>query len=129
MAEIVTEKVSVTTTGSAGSATGSSTSEVMEGELLDVYLDFHASAPATTDTTVAFADRGGNILVVTDSKTDALFAPRVKPVDNANAAITNAHDRFGLNGALTVSLAGADALTGAVLAYRRYGRVLCEGLL
>ena len=122
MAEIVTEVVNVTTTGSAGSATGSGTSSPIHGWIEAIYLDFHASAPATTDTTVAFATRGGNILVVTDSKTDALFVPRAKPVDNANAAITNAHARFACNQEITVTLAQADALTNCLVAYIIYER-------
>lgn len=118
------EVVTVTTTGSAGSASGSATSGVMSGFLLDVYLDFHASAPATTDTTIAYAQPAlGNVLVVSNSATDALIAPRVKPVDNANTAITNAFDRFPLNGTLTFSLAQCDALTGALVATIRYLRV------
>jgi len=91
--------------------------------LLDVYLDYHGSAPATTDVTIAFGTRGGNLLVVTDNKTDGLYHPRAKPVDNANGAITNAHDKFGLNDGVTVSVAGADALTDCVVAYLRYLRV------
>lgn len=123
MSEVVVHKVSVTTTGSAGTATGSTNSPAMNGFLLDIYLDFHASAPGSTDTTIAYTDRGGNVLVVTSSATDVLVAPRVKPVDNANSAITNAHDKFALSGILTVSLAQCNALTGAVVAYIRYLRV------
>lgn len=123
MAEIVVERVAVTTTGSAGSAVGSASSGVLNGFLLDIYLDFHASAPAgTTDTTVAFADRGGNVWAIANSATDVLVAPRVKPVDNANAAITDANDRFALSGKLTVSVAQSDALTDCVVAYIRYLR-------
>lgn len=123
MGEICTEVVKVTTTGEAGSATGSANSGVIQGKIIDVYLDFHASAPgATTDTTIAYADRGGNILAVANSATDALIAPRQSLVTNANAAITNSHDRFAVNGKLSVSVAGCDALTDAVTAYIRYER-------
>lgn len=120
MARVVTEVVKVTTTGENGSAAGSAISGVLNGLLLDIYLDFHASAPATTDTTVSYTDRGGNIVVVTSSATDVLLAPRVKPVDNANSAIANAHDKFALDGRLTVTLAQANALTDCVTAYIRY---------
>lgn len=117
------EIVKVTTTGSAGSATGTSRSQALHGELMDIYIDYHASAPgATTDVTIAFGERGGNILVVSNSATDALFHPRAKPVDNANAAITNAFDRFALNGTVTVSVAQSDALTDCVVVYLRYKR-------
>lgn len=122
MSEIVTEKVQVTTTGGAGVATGSADSPAMMGELLDIYLDFSASAPATTDTTIAFKEQGGDVLVVTNSVTDARLHPRAKPVDNANVAITNANDKFYLNGALTISLAQCDALAPALTAYIRYKR-------
>jgi hypothetical protein len=121
--EFCTEVVAVTTTGVAGSATGSGTSAAMNGLLWDVYLDYHASCPVTADVTIAYADRGGNILVVSNNATDGLYHPRAKPVDNANAAITNAHDKFALHGALTVSVAQADALTACVTAYITYLRV------
>ena len=109
----------VTTTGVAGSATGSITHTV-RGEIMTVVLNFHASAPGTTDTTIAYADSGGNILVVTDSATDAVIHPRGKPVDNANSAITNAHDRFASAQGITVSLAQCDALTDALVATITY---------
>jgi hypothetical protein len=120
--EIVTERVSVTTTGAAGSAAGSGDTPSMIGELLDIYLDFHASAPATTDVTISFKDRGGNVWAASNVNTGVLVHPRAKPVDNANAAIADAHARFALSGALTVTLAQCDALTNAVVAYIRYLR-------
>ena len=91
MAEIVIEKVAVTTTGSDGVATGSAASGAIHGKILDIYLDYHASAPAgTTDITIAYTTRGGNIYAKTDNVTDVLVHPRAKPVDNAASAITNA---------------------------------------
>jgi hypothetical protein len=123
MSGFSTITIPVTTTGTAGSATGTATSsEVVMGYLVDVFLDFHASAPATTDTTIAFATRGGDILVATNTNTDTLFHPRVKTVDNTGAAITNSHDRVLLNQPITVSVAGCDALTNAVTAYVRVFR-------
>ena len=86
-------------------------------------LDYHASAPATTDVTIAFSTRGGNVLAVSNNATDALYHPRAKPVDNANTAITNAHDKFAISDTLTISLAESDALTGAVTAYIHVLRV------
>jgi hypothetical protein len=108
--------LTIDTTGSAGSATGSGVTEAISGFLLDVHLDFHASAPATTDTTVKQTGAADNILVVTDSKTDARYAPRQPIVDAAASAITNGSDRYPINGTITVSLAGCNALTGAVVA-------------
>lgn len=109
--------VTLTSTGAAGSATATGeTAESVEGYLEDVYLNFHASAPATTDTTIKQTGRSDNILVVSNSATDALYSPR-KPVHTAAAAaITDGHDRYPINGTITVSIAQSDALTGALVA-------------
>jgi hypothetical protein len=112
--------VAVTTTGSAASATGSGTIQFEKGGLIEyIYLDFHASAPATTDTTIAYAATppGGNILAKANSATDALFFPAAGVVDNAASAITGAHRQFPARGSVTVSVAGSDALTACVTAY------------
>jgi hypothetical protein len=53
MSQICYETIKITTTGSAGSAAGSAESVPIQGFLLDVYLDYHASSPGTTDLTVA----------------------------------------------------------------------------
>jgi hypothetical protein len=112
--------IPVTTTGTAGSATGSATSDsTITGFLVDIFFDFHGSTPATADTTVSFATRGGTIATVTSSATDVLIAPRQKAVDNAGAAITDSHGMFLLNDKVTVSVAEADALTNAVIVYLR----------
>ena len=124
MGELRTEVVRVTTTGSDGSAAGSAVSGVINGLIENIYLDFHASAPAGThDTTISYTIRGGNILAVANSVTDALFTPRAKPVDLANAAITNAHTRFACNQTLTVTVAQSNALTDDVVAHITYRTV------
>ena len=53
MSEIYTQQVSITTTGSAGSASGSGYLTGIVGFLLDVYLNYHASCPATADVTIS----------------------------------------------------------------------------
>lgn len=120
MRSLKTYSAAITTTGSAGSATGTGTFSVtVPGYLEWIYLDFHASAPATTDTTIAFASTppGGNILVVTNSATDALYYPRGGAVSNAAAAITNSHVMIPVAGTINISLAQCDALTAAVTVY------------
>ena len=119
MSSIQTIALAATTTGSDGSATGTIASATVFGWLVDVYLDFHASAPNTTDTTLAYTGRGGTILAVANSATDALLAPRQKAVDNANAAITDSSSMFLLSGGVTVSVAGCNALDPAVTVYLR----------
>lgn len=119
---VTTYAVAVTTTGSAGSATGTATTDLIFGYLVDVYLDYHASAPSTTDVTISYATRGGNILAVASANTDALFHPRASLATNAAAAITNSYSRFLLNDKITVAVAEADALAPAVTAYLRVER-------
>lgn len=111
---------SVTTTGGAGVAAGTGYSTAINGYLLDIYLNFHASAPATTDVAITQDGMAGNLAVSTDSATDVLISPRAKVVDNANAAIADSHDRFPINGRLKIVLAQCDALTDAVVATIRY---------
>lgn len=121
--ELVLYTIPVTTTGGAGVATGTATSELIRGALLDIFLDFDGTAPATTDVTIAYGGiGGGNIWARSDSATDALVAPRMKPVDNANAAITNAYDYFYLNGTVTITVAQSNALAPAVTVYIKIAR-------
>lgn len=119
-AHIFEEIVYVTTAGVAGSATGSSTSHELDGYLESIYFDFHASCPATADTTVAFATRGGNIIVLTNTATDVLHAPVKQACDATGTAIPGAYVNHVLNQPLTVSVAQADALTNCVTVYIRY---------
>lgn len=118
---IFTVPIKVTTTGGAGVATGTGDSgKPIRGRVLGVYFNWHASAPATTDTTLRTkgnASPSYNLLVVTNSVTDAFIVPAAKPVDNANAAITNAHTPFPVDDYLEVSVAQCDALTNAVVAH------------
>ena len=118
---IVTETITVTTTGGAGSATGTTVSTALYGFLLDVFVDFHASAPATTDTTLLYEDpSNGQILGISNSATDNFFAPRKQACDSSAAAITGIYDLYVLNGTLRVNVAQSDALTGCVTARIRY---------
>lgn len=112
--------LAITTTGSAGTATGSATSGILTGYIYDIYLDYDAAAPNTTDVTVAYATPGGgNILVKSNSATDTLYAPRKAACDNAASALTW-YEPYYVNGTLTVSVAQCDAITAAVTATIRY---------
>ncbi len=120
MGKLATKFVAVTTTGDNAAATGSGSTGGINGWLESIYLDYHTSAPASTDVTITFTTRGGTIAVNGDSATDVLLWPRAKPVDNANSAIANAHSRFAVNDTITVSVAGSNALTACVTAYITY---------
>ena len=116
--------IPVTTAGSAGSASGSGVStSIVRGEILGVYLNFHGSAPATTDTTVKTTGSGPasyTFLTVSISATDGYFAPRSGAVSSSNAAITDSAVPFAVCDTLTVALAQCDALTNAVVAHILY---------
>mgnify|MGYP001558893609 CR=1 FL=1 len=121
---IEVHKISVTTTGVAGSASGSAIKAVPKGKVKAIYLDYHASAPATTDVTVkAEADSTGipgdlTLLTRSNSATDGWFYPKVQKHDNAGAAITGDYDDPVVHGGiLSVTVAQADALTDCVTAY------------
>ena len=113
-------KAAIATTGSAGSATGSSVLALPVSKLYAVYIDFSASAPATTDTT--FKAIGGdladiNVLVVTNSATDAWYFPGEQEDDSAGAAITGAYRPPLIHNNLAIDIAQADALSPCLTAY------------
>ncbi len=118
---ITSVSLSITTTGGAGVSAGTAATGSLNGYLLDIYLNFHASAPATTDTTLSYLSPAlGNILVITNSATDALYTPRRQCVDATGAAISGMFDLVPINGTLQLALAQCDDLTGAVVATIRY---------
>lgn len=117
------ESAAITTTGDAGLASGSG-SIVLEGDVEWIYIDYHASAPATTDVTIAYSSTppGGNILAVSNIATDALYFPRATCVNNAASAITNSFTKFPVWGPVSISVAQCDALASAVTVYIGYSR-------
>ena len=113
-------EVTITTTGSAGSATGSETITVAPPGYIEwVDYDFHASAPATTDVTgtmAAGANPPGEVVFTSpNSATDVLQFPRAAAVNLAGTAITNSHVPVLVSGALAIAVAQCDALAGAVV--------------
>lgn len=118
MSQIAIEKVSVTTAGSAGAATGTADSIPIMGFLLDVYLDYHASAPATTDVTISDVNFG-SFVVQSNNKTDIWLAPR-KAICDVAVAATGLYDLIPLNGPVTITVAQADALTDCLVATLRW---------
>lgn len=117
-------RVTVTTVGSAGSATGTGTTEVViKGRIVRVDINFHASAPAgTTDLTLAQSneDQAANIVNLTDTATDATIYPTVQLTDNAGAARTMDGTRplvdyYPVSDTLTATVSQSDALTDAAV--------------
>ena len=108
--------IKVSTTGSDASATGSLVTALPLWELLAVYANFHASAPASTDTTISSpADPVAvTLLTITNSATDAWYYPTHQLDDASGSAITGAYIPAIVHGNLLVELAGCDALTDAL---------------
>jgi len=115
-------RVAVTTTGEAGSATGSANSETINGEIHAVHIDYNASAPDTT--TVDIDEVGGAARKILDkaaSKTDVTHYPRVAVEDNTGTGVTydgsnEIYEPFALAGRkLQVAVAASDELTDAVV--------------
>ena len=109
--------IKVSTTGSDASATGSLVTALPYSELLALYVNFHASAPGTTDTTISSP---GNpvaltLLTLTNSNSDAWYYPTQQLDDSSGSAITGAYIPAIVHGNLLVELAGCDALTDAVV--------------
>ncbi len=120
MNKIEFQTISITTTGGAGAASGSATTVPIHGFLLDVFLDYNTAAPATTDVTIS-DPVFGNIVVKSNNATDCKLAPREKTHDVA-AADTTFFDLIPLNGAITISVAQADALANCVIVTLRWLR-------
>ena len=109
--------IKVSTTGSSGSATGSLVTALPPCELRAVYITFHASAPASTDTTLSSPGDPVSVtlLTVTNSATDAWYYPSIQMDDNSGSAITGAYVPGLIHGNLLTELAGCDALTDALV--------------
>ena len=109
--------IKLSTTGSSGSATGSLVTALPPCELLAVYMNFHASAPASTDTTLSSPGDPVSVtlLTVTNSATDAWYYPSIQMDDNSGSAITGAYVPGLIHGNLLTELAGCDALTDALV--------------
>jgi len=115
--ELNVGSLAITTTGGAGTATGSGTVPVVPGELAFVKIDYDGTAPGTTDVTITQTAEPTALLTVTNSATDQINCPRLACVTTANGAITNSHAPLYIHGAVSVSVAQCDAITDAVTVY------------
>lgn len=109
-------RIKVTTTGVAGSATGSAAAQV-EGEVVGIGVNCHASLPGTSDITIEARDTGLDLWARANSAADAFVAPRLYGVSNADAALSGnvTPECYAVHDYVTVSIAQGDALTDAVV--------------
>lgn len=116
------DTIKVTTTGTAGTATGTGYSNgAIVGRVLAIRLNYHASAPATADVTITENNAVPQTLhVETNSKTDVVRYPRRAVDDNAETAVTydgtnEIYEPYVVTDQIKVAVAQADALTDCVL--------------
>lgn len=119
--------LAITTTGSAGSATGTAVSPVFVGgaRILRVWWDYHASTPATADASLYETALGatlGAIDALANSTTDAVRYPRIDNFHGATGASLSANEvtecyHIPAGGTLTAALVQGDALTDAAICY------------
>ena len=112
MSEIFTQKIVIDTAGGAGAAIGSEETMIVQGFLLDVFIEYDVAAPATTDVVIADAIFG-TVLTQANNATKTWLTPRKQSCDQA-AADTGAYELIPVNGVLTISVAECDELTAAV---------------
>ena len=114
-------RVTLTTTGSAGSAVATSTLTLgRPGFVRAIAVDYHASAPATTDLVIkADSAAGVTVFTKTNTVTDQAAAPVAMPGIDETGAATAATDvgsgGFPFGTGLYFSVAQSDALTGAAV--------------
>lgn len=117
--------LSITTTGSAGSATGTAVSAPFTNgaEILRTWWDYHSSTPATADVALYETALGatlGAIDAKANSTTDAVRYPRVSSFQDLAGADLSANEVtepycVPAGGTITATLAQGDALTAAVV--------------
>jgi len=128
------EEVTVTTTGSAGSATGEGSTPRIRGLFYKIKLDYHASAPDTTDVTITTVDDNEDtidtILTISNNEVDGTYSPTTPTHDNTGGLTGDRILEDIPQGTVKISVAGCDALTGAVVATIHYiplGSVVNKG--
>ena len=117
----------VTTTGADGAAVGSvETGVPVYGEIKAVVLDYHASAPNTTDVELYMTTTPSYLILNCDNKnTDIALHPRKQSCNNAGTLLTldgtrEKTESYAVAGQLTLAVAECDALTDAVTAWIFY---------
>lgn len=104
----------VTTTGSAGSATGTA-SLTLSGYVSSIKVDWSASAPVTSDITIV--EQGGfgrTLYTKSNSATDITLYPYHHGDDNTGATIAGVYGRIYVPSVpVLISVSGCDALAAA----------------
>lgn len=109
--------VAVTTTGADGSGAGNADSDSFVGEIVGIYVNHHANAPATTDVTITDKRTGVTIWTLNNSATDVYVVPTKQAVDSTNTNILSStanglHPRpYVVDQGVNVSIAQGNSIT------------------
>ena len=109
----------VTTTGSAGSASGSAQLALAISRLVAIHLNYDASAPgATTDVTVKTPGNPATktLLTVSNNATDGWYFPKEQDMGNTGSLITGSYSDPLIHNNLLIEVAQGDALTDILTA-------------
>lgn len=106
--------VPVTTTGSAGSATGTAKLNIV-GYIESIKVTYH-SAPNTTTVDIDEASgMGRKLMDLAAGNTNVVIYPVVNNTNNAGAAVTGIYTRYFVpNTPVTITVAASNALAPAV---------------
>ena len=116
-----TVKIPVTTTGSAGAATGTGRSaRAFSGEVLALFVDWSASAPVTSDIDIVCESDDDHPDVTLYDKdnanTDVWLYPAAQETVAAGTG-TGTYRPIPISGRIKVTVGGCDALDSAVTVY------------
>lgn len=114
---IKTEHVSVTITGSDGSATGTDeTRKPINGKLVSVYVDYNTQ-PSTTDVVITTKNAPVKpIITLTNANTDTWKNPREIVHDTTGATVTydgtnEVYDKIAIDDYITITVSQGNAGT------------------
>jgi hypothetical protein len=109
-------RIKVTTTGTAGDATGVEETPELSGIAHRIAIAYHADAPATTDVVVKHIFANGieeTLANVVDNNSDVIITARVAETDETGADLGSTTPPM-IAGTIEVTVTGCDALTDAV---------------
>jgi len=112
-----TVQLKATTVGEAGVAVGSARKGISPAKLVGIQINYHGSAPGTTDITLknVLAGIETTLLTNTSSKTDVpLQAIAAKPINGTGSQV-NVYVESPVSGELLLEVDECDALTDAVI--------------
>lgn len=111
------DQIKITTAGEAGSATGTGTISNINGSLVAVHINYHASVPVTTTTVgVESGGFGRTVINIAAGATDVTAYPVVQSTTVAGVVIAAQYQRYVITGQpITFTVANSDALTDAAV--------------